>query len=40
MDPAELKELKAQLKDLLDKFFIQPRFPHGVLLFYLWKWVP
>ena len=31
----KLKELKAQLKDLLDKFFIQPRFPHGVLLFYL-----
>ena len=35
MASAELKELKAQLKDLLDKFFIQPRFPHGVLLFYL-----
>ena len=25
MSPTELKELKAQLKDLLDKGFIQPR---------------
>ena len=30
MEPAELKELKKQLKDLLDKGFIRPSFPWGI----------
>ena len=31
MAPTELKELKEQLKDLLDKGFIRPVSLHGVL---------
>ena len=36
MDPAELKEFMAQLKDLLDKGFIQPSYsPWGALILFV-----
>ena len=35
MTPIELKELKDQLKDLLDKGFIRPSASCGVLQFFL-----
>ena len=35
MAPAKLRELKAQLQELLGKGFIRPSHPLGVLLFYL-----
>ena len=34
-DPAKLKKLMAQLKDLQDKGFIRPTILHGVLRFCL-----
>ena len=38
MASAELKELKSQLKDLLDKGFIQPSIsPWGTLVFFVYK---
>ena len=38
MAPAELKEFKAQLKDLLDKGFIRPRiFPWGAPVLFVKK---
>ena len=38
MAPAELKELKAQLKDLIDKGFIQPSIsPWGALVLFFKK---
>ena len=38
MSPVELKELKAQLKDLLDKGFIRPSiFPWGGLVLFVKK---
>ena len=38
MDPVELKELKAQLKDLLDKGFIRPSIsPWGAPVLFLKK---
>ena len=38
MDPAELKELKAQLKYLLDKGFIRPSIsPWGATVFFVKK---
>ena len=33
MDPAELRELKAQLEELLSKRFIDRAYPHGELQF-------
>ena len=33
MAPAELRELKAQLEELLSKGFIRPTYPHGELQF-------
>ena len=35
ISPSKLKELKAQLKYLLDKGFFKPSIVHGVLQFYL-----
>ena len=38
MSPAELKELKEQLKDLLDKVFIRPSIsPSGTRMFFINK---
>ncbi|XP_070013203.1 uncharacterized protein [Nicotiana sylvestris] len=38
MTPAELKELKEQLKDLLEKGFIRPSTsPWGTLVLFVWK---
>ena len=38
MDPTELKELKEQLKDLLDKGFIRPSIlPWGALVLFVKK---
>ena len=38
MDPAELKELKEQLNDLLDKGFIRPSIsPWGALVMFVKK---
>ena len=37
MAPTELKELRSQLQELLDKGFIRPSVSLGVHLFYSWK---
>ena len=38
MAPAKLKELRAQIKDLLDKVFIRPSIsPWGAPVLFVWK---